>query len=111
MENIDINIDKEILENIAIDIDIDKEILENIDIDKEILENIDIDIDIDKDILENIDIDIDIDKEILENIDINKISNRLEFGISNRASTGTVKSQTFSALLFFCTFSESSHMT
>ena len=36
-------------------------------------------------ILENIDIDIDIDKEILENIDIDKISNRLEFGISNRA--------------------------
>ena len=51
----------------------------------EILENIDIDIDIDKDILENIDIDIDIDKEILENIDIDKISNQLEFGISNRA--------------------------
>ena len=56
----------------------------DIDIDKEIWENIDIDIDIDKDILENI--DIDIDKEILENIDIDKISNRLEFGISNRAS-------------------------
>ena len=36
-------------------------------------------------ILENIDIDIDIDKEILENIDIDKISNRLQFGISNRA--------------------------
>ena len=35
--------------------------------------------------MENIDIDIDIDKEILENIDIDKISNRLEFGISNRA--------------------------
>ena len=34
----------------------------------------------------NIGIDIDIDKEILENIDIDKISNRLEFGISNRAS-------------------------
>ena len=50
------------------------------------MENIDIDIDIDKDILENIDIDIDIDKEILENIDIDKISNRLEFGISNRAT-------------------------
>ena len=48
-------------------------------------ENIDIDIDIDKDILENIDIDINIDKEILENIDINKILNRLEFGIYNRA--------------------------
>ena len=28
---------------------------------------------------------IDIDKEISENIDIDKISNRLEFGISNRA--------------------------
>ena len=44
------------MENIDIDIDIDKDILENIDIniDKEILENIDIDID--KDILENIDI-------------------------------------------------------
>ena len=36
-------------------------------------------------ILENIDIDIDIDKAILQNIDIDKISNRLEFGISNRA--------------------------
>ena len=90
MENIDIDIDKDILENIDIDINIDKEILENIDIDididKDILENIDIDIDIDKEILENIDIDIDIDKEILENIDIDKISNRLEFGISNRAT-------------------------
>ena len=43
-----------------------------------------IDIDIDKEILENI--DIDIDKEISENIDIDKISNRLEFGISNRAT-------------------------
>ena len=64
------------LKNIGIDIDIDKEILENIDID----------IDIDKDILENIDIDIHIDKEMLENIDIDKISNRLEFGISNRAT-------------------------
>ena len=62
-ENIDI--DKEILENI--DIDIDKEILEDIDIGKEILE--------------------DIDKEISENIDIDKISNRLEFCISNRAMT------------------------
>ena len=47
-----------------------------------ILENIDIDID--KEILKNI--DIDIDKEISENIDIDKISNRLEFGISNRAT-------------------------
>ena len=64
------------LKNIDIDIDIDKESLENIDID----------IDIDKEILENIDIDIDIDKEISENIDIDKISNRLEFGISNRAT-------------------------
>ena len=49
------------------------------------LENIDINIDIDKEILENIDIVIDIEKEILENIDIDKILNRLEFGISNRA--------------------------
>ena len=48
--------------------------------------NIGIDIDIDKEILENIDIDINIDKEIWENIDIDKISNRLEFGISNRAT-------------------------
>ena len=40
-------------------------------------------IDIDKAILKNI----DIDKEILENIDIDKISNQLEFGISNRATT------------------------
>ena len=30
-------------------------------------------------------IDIDINKEISDNIDIDKISNRLEFGISNRA--------------------------
>ena len=69
LKNIDIDIDKEIFENIDIDIDIDKDILENIDID----------IDIDKEISENI----DIDKKILENIDIDKISNRLEFGISN----------------------------
>ena len=62
------------VENIDIDIDIDRAILKNIDID----------IDIDKEILENI--DIDIDKEILENIDIDKILNRLEFGISNRAT-------------------------
>ena len=34
-----------IFENIDIDIDIDKAILENIDIDKAILKNIDIDID------------------------------------------------------------------
>ena len=47
-----------------------------------ILENIDIDIDMV--ILENI----DINKAILQNIDIDKISNRLEFGISNRASQG-----------------------
>ena len=63
-------------------INIDNEILENIDIDKKILENTDIDID--NEIFENI--DIDIDKEIFENIDIDKISNRLEFGISNRAT-------------------------
>ena len=44
-----------------------------------------IDIDIDKEFLENIDIDIDIDKKISENIDKDKIWNRLEFGISNRA--------------------------
>ena len=31
---------------------------------------------------------INIDKKILENIDVDKISNRLEFGISNRASHG-----------------------
>ena len=69
---ISIDIDKEILENNDIDIDID--------IDTDILENIDIDID--KDTFENI----DIDKEILENINIDKILNRLEFGISNRAT-------------------------
>ena len=46
-----------------------------------ILENIDIDMDS----LENI--DIDIDKGILQNIDIDKISYRLEFGISNRATS------------------------
>ena len=67
--------------------------MENIDIDKYILENIDIVIDIDKEILENIDIDIDMDKEILENIDIDKILNRLEFGISNRASHHSFISQ------------------
>ena len=56
--------------NIGININIDKEILENIDIviDYEVLENI------------------DIDKEILENIAIDKILNRFEFGISNRAN-------------------------
>ena len=63
MENIDIDIDNEILENI--DIDIDKKILENIDI--------------------------DIDKEIFENIDIDKISNQLEFGISNRATCDSLQ--------------------
>ena len=59
-------------------IDIDMVIFENIDIDKANLKNIDID----KEILENI----DIDKEVLENIDIDKISNQLEFGISNSPS-------------------------
>ena len=49
----------------------------DIDIDKEVLKKID------KAILEHI--DIDIDKEILEKINIDKILNRLEFGISNRA--------------------------
>ena len=44
-----------------------------------------INIDIDMAVLENIGIDIDIDKETLEYIDIDKISNRLKFGISNRA--------------------------
>ena len=72
---IDIDIDKAILKNIVINID--KGILENINIDKAILENININID--KAILENI------DKEILENIDIDKITNPLEFDISNRA--------------------------
>ena len=61
-------------------IDIDETILKNIEIDiaKEVLENIDIDN------LENI--DIDIDEEIWEKININKISNQLEFDISNRAT-------------------------
>ena len=70
MENINIVIDKEILQNI--DINIDEEILQNIDIDidEEILQNIDIDID--EEILHNI--NIDIDKEILQNINIDKIS-------------------------------------
>ena len=79
------------LENIDIDIDIDKAILENIDINiyRVVLEYINIDID--KEFLENIDIDIDIDKEISENIDIDKILNRLEFGISNRARVGPLK--------------------
>ena len=48
LENINIDIDKKILENI----DIDKDILENIDIDKDILENNNIDIE--KGILQNI---------------------------------------------------------
>ena len=43
--------------------------------------------------MENIDIDIDIDKEIFENIGIDKISNQLEFGISNRASSHTPATQ------------------
>ena len=80
------------LKNIDIDmailkiIDIDKVILENIDIDieKENFENVDIDIDIHREILEHIYIDIDM--EILRNIDVDKILNRLEFGISNRAT-------------------------
>ena len=55
----------------------------------EILENIDININIDKKNLENI--DINIDKEISENIDIDKILNRLEFGISNRARAEVVR--------------------
>ena len=38
------------------------------------------------DFLENINIVMDIDKGILQNIDIDKISYRLEFGISNRAN-------------------------
>ena len=50
-----------IFENIDIDINIDKAIMENIDIDKAILKNIDID----RKSLRNIDIDIDIDKSIL----------------------------------------------
>ena len=82
LRNIDIDIDKEILENIDIDIDIDKvkfenidididkKFLRNIDIDKKFLRNIDIDINIDKKILKNIDIDIDINKKFLRNIDI-----------------------------------------
>ena len=53
------------MKNIDIYIDIDMASPENINIDKDILQNINIDIDIDKGILENIDIDIDIDKDIL----------------------------------------------
>ena len=64
------------------------------DTDKVILENINIDIDIKKENLENIDIDSDrkffeiaiLILEILQNIDIDKILNRLEFGMSNRAT-------------------------
>ena len=46
-KNIDIDIDKAILENIHINMDINNDILKdiNIDIDKDILENIDVDID------------------------------------------------------------------
>ena len=62
--------------------------MKNIDIDMIILENIDIDIDMD--FLENIDIDVDINEGILQNIDINKISYRLEFGISNSAMSKSV---------------------
>merc|ERR1719234_2239095 len=58
-----------------IDIDIDKDNLKNIDIDMAILENIDI--------------DIDIDMGILQNLDIDKISYRLEFGISNTPTART----------------------
>ena len=63
LENIDTDtdIDKTLLQNIDIPIDIDKDNLGNIDIDRDYLENIVIDIEIDKDYLENINIDIDID--------------------------------------------------
>ena len=53
-----------------------------------------IDIDMDKEVMENI--DIDIDKEILKNINIDKISNRLEFCISNRARCEPIVSHTYS---------------
>ena len=71
----------------------------NIDIDiaMVILENIDMDIGID--FLENIDNIIDIDKGIWQNIDIDKISYRLEFGISNRATLGSVRMQ-YSLMMF-----------
>ena len=82
------------MKNIDININIDKDYLENINIyiDKDILENININIDIDMVLLENIDIDIDIEflenidiyKGICQNIDIDKILYQLEFGISNR---------------------------
>ena len=65
------------LKNIDIDIDNSKKYWHHID--KRIWQNIDIDIE--KAIMKNI----AIDKETLENIDIDKILNRLEFGISNRA--------------------------
>ena len=58
------------MKNSDIYIDIDMASPENIDILKEILKNI----------------DIDIDKGNLQNIDIDKISYRLEFGISNTPS-------------------------
>ena len=64
--------------NVYVDITANLKNVDN-DIDKAILKTINIDID--KEILETI----DIDKEILENIDIDEISNRLEFGMSNRA--------------------------
>ena len=69
--------------------------LENNDIDTAILKNINIkniDIDIDRAFLEYINIkkgileNFNIDREISENINIDKISNRLEFGILNRAT-------------------------
>ena len=47
----------------------------------------------------NIGIDIDIDKEILENIDIDKISNRLEFGISNRAKPNPTNQPTIDTII------------
>ena len=47
-------------------------------------------------ILENI--DIDIDKEILENIKSDKISNRLEFGIWNRATLSCLPA----SVIVFC---------
>ena len=67
LKNIDININKDNIENIDIDKTILKDIDSAIDIDKDNLGNIDINID--KAYLENI--DIDIDKNILKNIYIN----------------------------------------
>ena len=78
MKNIDINID----------IDIDKVILENIDIDKAILDNIDIDID--KDNPENI------DKDNPENIDIDKTF----FKISRSMRAFLKLSRTFSLMKY-----------